>query len=111
MGLLTFFSLILSLILAPWEIKMIVLAVVVISSHRFARQVKIVASKNNDTQIDQEITSTDPEEKIGKYRGKPYKIISPKQHTQPDPKYELKYRGVSVNSHQTQAARDSNSDT
>ncbi len=117
MGSLTFFSLMLSLILAPWEIKMIVLAIAIISSHRFLRQVrndkeeKIVASKDASAQIKQQMTRTVEEEKIGTYRGTPYKITSPKRHSQPHPKYELKYRGVRVKNHQTQAAQDSNSDT
>ena len=115
MGSLTFFSFILSLIIAPWEVKMVVLAIAIASSYKFWRQVdedgelEPEDSQLSEVESDQQNTSLEQEKLMGTYRGKPYYIKVSQQRTQSQRKGNLKYRGVSVNNHQTESSKDTDS--
>ena len=115
MGSLTFFSFILSLIIAPWEVKMVVLAIAIASSYKFWRQVdedgelEPEDSQLSEVESDQQNTSLEQEKLMGTYRGKPYYIKVSQQQPQPQRKRNLKYRGVSLNNHQTESSQDTDS--
>ena len=115
MGSLTFFSFILSLVIAPWEVKMVVLAIAIASSYKFLWQGSEDSElESEDSQLlevepDQQNTNLEQEKLIGTYRGKPYYIKVSQKPAQPQRKLNLKYRGVSVNNHQTESSQDADS--
>ncbi len=137
MGSLTFFSLLLSLILAPWQIKLIILIIVIISIHRFwqhigsdkeleteqqtlkksqhsedSKQLKIESKYRGVAyQPHPETAKVVEEELTGKYRGHPYHITHHQPHSTPQPQFELKYRGVNITNHKAQASQDTDSET
>jgi hypothetical protein len=100
------FSLLLSLILAPWQIQLLILLLVSLAVRQFWLKV--------ESEMTSEAKSENPEEKIAyKYRGATYEpnIASAKLATEnlssvqpanpPSQKFELKYRGAIVNNHET----------
>ncbi|MEM9273361.1 MAG: DUF4278 domain-containing protein [Cyanobacteria bacterium P01_F01_bin.143] len=115
MGSLTFFSFILSLVIAPWEVKMVVFAIAIASSYKFWRQtdengeLEPEDSQLSKVESDQQNTSLEQEKLMGTYRGKPYYIKVSQQQAQPQRKGNLKYRGVSVNNNQTEPSQNTDS--
>jgi hypothetical protein len=117
---LSFFCFVLSLILAPWQVKLIVLLVVLGSVYQFwipkeaeletergrsqftsSKDQANVASKYRGvtyepTDLSTPAESTKSEELTVKYRGKSCQVV--RSHPQPpsQPQFELKYRGASV---------------
>lgn len=85
MGSVTFFSFILSLVIAPWEVKLVVLAIALLSTYGFWRQPVGEDELTSGSQTSQEAgqKQAEPneqkdnsagEELIGTYRGQPYHI-------------------------------------
>ncbi|ELS00854.1 hypothetical protein Xen7305DRAFT_00005550 [Xenococcus sp. PCC 7305] len=85
MGSVTFFSFILSLVIAPWEVKLVVLAIALLSTYGFWRQPvgeDELASESKSSQEsgqkqaehDEQNDNSAGEELIGTYRGKTYHI-------------------------------------
>jgi hypothetical protein len=102
--LVTAVSLILSLILAPWQLQILVLLLVIISVRRLLQQHEYrMAPKNNTQEKLNELSVTDKatpatdgvakREKVGKYRGANYELTSATAQV-PEGEIAGKYRGA-----------------
>jgi len=100
----TVVSLILSLILAPWQLQVLVLVLVLISVRRLLQQHDYrMAPKNNTGEKLNELGATDEHtpatardtnrEKVGKYRGANYELTSATSHVN-EGEIAGKYRGA-----------------
>lgn len=111
-GAVTVFSLILSLILAPWELQLLILVLVIAWSQKFWFKVEkgnISDSKQPPTKEANSLDSkefsnssvTDNEDSIvGKYRGISWKKQNSQPVSVPLPKANLKYRGICIDNQQ-----------
>lgn len=101
-------SLFLSLILAPWPIKWLLLALVLLSNRKISQpKLEQTVEKSNEKKIKLSYRGIDYEQKssavevteeeiIGKYRGQIYKSSSLKKPIEFQPLAGLKYRGASI---------------
>ena len=131
-GSLSFFTLLLSVVLAPWEIKLIVFAIVAIGIYRlwkyeidntevakppllnksqFSLDSKVEAEpkyRGVTYQPHHETAELSEKEPISplKYRGIPCQAANSQQQPKPQPKLKLKYRGVSITNDRFEAPED-----
>ena len=115
MGTLALISLLLSLILAPWQIKLIILIIVIVSMIRVWQHIGIGEEpeiqsedldKFQDRQDNQQQNQVLSEELTGMYRGHPYHITHSEQNQISKTDYKLKYRGVNIIKHQEKPAQN-----
>lgn len=115
MGTLALISLLSSLILAPWQIKLIILIIVIVSIIRVWQHIGIgeepeIEPKDLDKfqhqQDSQQQDRVSPEELTGMYRGHPYPITHSEQNQISKTDYKLKYRGVNIIKHQEKPAQN-----
>ncbi len=124
----TLVSFAISLIIAPWQIQLLILVILLINIQRFfpKNQQEIEQPKIENTQLNQvKLPENSQENRTIKYRGVTYNLYSTEtsitegeivgryrgnvlhshkltensiEKKEPNPKYSLKYRGVRVNS-------------
>jgi len=106
-GVVTVVSFILSLVLAPWQIQLLILTLLIISTRKLLLQVEYKMQTQNSQEekpsapsIGNEPNNSEAEvandEKAGMYRGTPWKSSQPKMSS-PQTTFNLKYRGASIN--------------
>lgn len=127
MRILAFFCFLLSLILAPWQVKLIILTVVLgsvyqIWLYRGEPEIETEGQELSESLSNKDTKQANFESKyrgvsyqphhrdlrveseesiVVKYRGKPCHIIRSHPQSQSQPQFELKYRGVSINPQDT----------
>ncbi|HIK28270.1 MAG: DUF4278 domain-containing protein [Oscillatoriaceae bacterium SKW80] len=101
-------SLFLSLILAPWQIKWLLLALVLLSNRKISQpKLEQTVEESNEKKLKLSYRGINYEKKpstmevteeeiIGKYRGQIYKSSSLKKPIEFQPLARLKYRGASI---------------
>lgn len=116
-GAFTIFSLFLSLILAPWQIQLLILLLVSLAVRQFWLKVESgITSESIPKNLSSDRATVNEEGKITrKYRGATYESsvstpevgtenLSSGQPANPQPqKFELKYRGAVVNNQETKS--------
>lgn len=115
-GLVTIISTVLTLALAPWQIQLAILAFVIISTRNLLRQneYKLMQIENSQEQLNYSNVSNatnivennaNEGEKVGMYRGSPWKNNQTGISSSQKANVLLKYRGASVKN-QTEQTQD-----
>jgi hypothetical protein len=106
-GVVTVVSFILSLVLAPWQIQLLILALVIISTRKLLLQIEYKMQTQNSQEEKPNAPSGNNEfntseaklaegEKAGIYRGTFWRSSQPKMSSR-QTTFNLKYRGASIN--------------
>jgi membrane protein implicated in regulation of membrane protease activity len=118
-GAFTIFSLLLSLILAPWQIQLLILLLVSLAVRQFWLKIEsdITSEPIPKNRASDRIIVNEEEKITCKYRGATYEhsvstteittenLHSLQQANPPTQKFELKYRGAIVNNQETNTTR------
>ncbi|MBE9166125.1 DUF4278 domain-containing protein [Pleurocapsales cyanobacterium LEGE 06147] len=117
-GAVTVFTLVLSLILAPWELQLLILVLVIAWSQKFwfkVEKANISESEEPKKREENELVSDESSNSsvkengdsiVGKYRGISWKKPNYQPIPAPLPKANLKYRGICINNPQNNELKE-----
>lgn len=103
-GTVTIVSLILTLVLAPWQIQLLILAFVIISTRKLLQRNEYqIQPENQEEKLEESgvgnehnTAQVNEGEVTGKYRGLPWKSNSNQPPAPQQAKFNLKYRGADI---------------